>query len=51
VLATASESYKEKRSCLASIESIKRDAPDAPVVEEAAKTGESEPAPGAEPKK
>src|SRR5215218_4565936 len=27
VLATGSEGYKEKRSCLASIESVKRDAP------------------------
>jgi uncharacterized protein YegP (UPF0339 family) len=48
VLATSSESYKEKRSCLASIESVKRDAPDAPVAEEAAKSDEpAEPAPKA----
>jgi uncharacterized protein len=37
ILATASEGYKEKRSCLSAIESIKRDAPNAPIREEAKK--------------
>jgi uncharacterized protein YegP (UPF0339 family) len=46
VLATSSESYKEKRSCLAGIDSVKRDAPEAPVVDEPAKSEEpAEPAP------
>ena len=33
ILATAGESYKAKRDCLASIESVKRAAADAPVEE------------------
>jgi uncharacterized protein YegP (UPF0339 family) len=33
VLATSGEGYKEKRSCLAAIESVKRAATDAPVEE------------------
>ncbi len=36
VLATSSEGYKEKSSCLAAIESIKRDVPNAPVKEQPA---------------
>jgi uncharacterized protein YegP (UPF0339 family) len=31
VLATSSEGYKEKRSCLANIDSVKKNAPNAPV--------------------
>jgi hypothetical protein len=37
ILATAPDGYKEKRSCLAAIESVKRDAATAPVAEETAK--------------
>src|SRR5687768_16399718 len=36
ILATASEGYKEKRDCLANIESVKKAAADAPVQEQAA---------------
>ena len=36
ILATASEGYKEKRSCLAAIESVKKSAADAPVEEKPA---------------
>ena len=36
ILAIAPDGYKEKRSCLAAIESVKRDVADAPVKEEAA---------------
>ena len=36
VLATSSEGYKEKRSCLAAIDSVKKHAPDAPVEEKPA---------------
>ena len=36
VLATSSEGYKEKRSCLAAIESVKKAAAEAPVVDEQA---------------
>jgi uncharacterized protein len=36
ILATSSEGYKEKRSCLASIDSVKKNAPDAPVEEKPA---------------
>jgi uncharacterized protein YegP (UPF0339 family) len=34
ILATSGEGYKEKRSCLAAIESVKRAAAEAPVVDE-----------------
>ena len=34
ILATSGEGYKEKRSCLAAIESVKRAAVEAPVVDE-----------------
>jgi hypothetical protein len=49
VLATSSEGYAEKRSCLAAIESVKRDVVDAPVVEQqpdnaASKTDDAKPA-------
>jgi uncharacterized protein YegP (UPF0339 family) len=47
VLATSSDGYKEKRSCIAAIESVKRDVADAPVVElpqTDAPSGKSEPA-------
>jgi uncharacterized protein len=40
VLATSSDGYKEKRSCLAAIESVKRDVIDAPVVEQPAEKEE-----------
>ncbi len=49
LLAASSEGYKEKRSCLSSIESVKRDAVDALVVEQEQKT--NEPAPDKEPSK
>jgi len=37
VIAASGEGYKEKRSCLSAIESVKKDAPEAPIEEEAAK--------------
>src|SRR5688572_33436125 len=36
ILATSGEGYKEKRSCLAAIDSVKKHAPDAPVEEKPA---------------
>jgi uncharacterized protein YegP (UPF0339 family) len=56
VLATASEGYSDKRSCLSAIESVKRDVVDAPVVEQqaadsdASKADEPKPAPKAAPR-
>jgi len=50
VLATCSDGYKEKRSCLAAIESVKRDVPDAPVEEMPATTDAPQDEPEDEPK-
>jgi len=50
VLATSSEGYKEKSSCLAAIESVKRDVPDAPVEEMPATTDAPQDEPEDEPK-
>ena len=50
VLCTSSEGYKEKRTVLAAIESVKRDAVDAPVVEQPAEKAK-EPGSGNEPAK
>jgi uncharacterized protein len=41
ILATAGDGYKEKRSCLAAIESVKRDVVDAPVVEQPPQTAKN----------
>jgi uncharacterized protein len=43
ILAIAPDGYKEKRSCLAAIESVKRDVADAPVKEEAAPAAAAKP--------
>jgi uncharacterized protein len=36
ILATSGEGYKEKSACLAAIESVKKNAPDAPIQEQSA---------------